>query len=158
MATSESSLIGDRAFHGQHYLESAVRTASPARLRLMLIERGVEVAGSLAGRWRSGQDLGVNELSLKLLDLLTELLGGVTGGVTETELQVCRQVSDLYVFLTQHLVAAETTSDADSIDEIRIVLATEAETWRSVCAQEASPQLDALTPSPVARGRLNLQG
>jgi flagellar protein FliS len=143
--------------NGQQYLEAAVRTASPARLRLMLIERAVEVARSLAVRWRSGHDLGTNELSLKLLDLFTELLSGVTGGASGAESQICRQVSDLYVFLTQHLVEAESNSCATSIDEIQIVLETEAETWRSVCYQEVSQQTVG-DSSPGVSGRLNLQG
>jgi len=48
------------------YLESMIATASPARLRLMLIERGVEVARLLASSWREtpGQR-GTNEHSLK---------------------------------------------------------------------------------------------
>ena len=157
MSTIESSLRSDRTSNGQQYLEAAVRTASPAKLRLMLIERAVEVAGSLVVRWRSGHDLGTNELSLKLLDILTELLSGVTGGASGAESQICRQVSDLYVFLTQHLVEAESKSCATSIDEIRIVLETEAETWRSVCAREVSQQSLAKSSS-MASGRLNLQG
>ncbi len=159
MTTSDySSSTGDRASLGRHYLEAAVQTASPARLRLMLIERGIDVAGRLAARWRRGEDLGVNEDSLKLLDLLTELLSGVGRGGTEADQRVCRQVADLYVFLSQHLVAAETTSDVVSIDEIRIVLETEAVTWRSVCLQQASSQPSVVNASPPIPGRLNLEG
>lgn len=37
----------DKVNGGEQYLESVVRTASPAKLRLMLIERGVGVCESL---------------------------------------------------------------------------------------------------------------
>lgn len=104
----------------------------------MLIERAVEVSGTLAGLWRDKKSLGSNEQSLKLLDLLNELLSGVTGGPNEGETRLCLKVADLYVFLIQHLVAAEEISDSLSIDDIRIVLETEADTWRAVCLNEVS--------------------
>ena len=127
------------------YLEATVRTASPARMRLMIIERGIEVASTLSQKWRSGELTGPNEHSLKLLDLLNELLNGVGGSKTESENLVCQKVADLYVFLLKHLLAAEADSDASKIDEIRVVLSTEADTWRAVCANET--QLFAHGPS-----------
>ncbi len=70
----------DHAVGGEQYFEAAIRTASPARLRLMLIERAIEVSSRLAEVWRNGEAPGSNEHSLKLLDLLNELLSGVVGG------------------------------------------------------------------------------
>ena len=137
--TSNPENFRPRAADGSRmYLESAIRTASPARLRLMLIQRAIEVAVSLARVWREGQSVGPNEYSLTLMDLLGELLAGVAGSNRSEENAVCEQVADLYVFLNQHLLAAETHSDAASIDEIRTILEIEAETWRAVCASEAS--------------------
>lgn len=136
-----------------HYLEATVKSASPARLRLMLLERSVDVAARLSHAWKTGESRGSNEHSIRLLDLLTELLAGVQGGVTKAEQALCDQVADLYVFLSQHLVAAEADSDSQAIDEIKLVLETEAETWRAVCAQSISNQ-----PPTIAAGGLNLQG
>ena len=146
---------------GQEYMDANVHTASPARLRLMLIERGVEVAAQIADAWRasktpgSQESPGASEYSLKLLEILNELLSGVTGDQDE----VCRKVADLYVFLVQHLIAAEEIGNADAIDEIRLVLETEAETWRLVCVNEVPgirPEI--ATPSGAATsGGLNLQ-
>ncbi|MCM2370112.1 flagellar protein FliS [Rhodopirellula sp. ICT_H3.1] len=147
---------------GDTYLESMIATASPAKLRLMLIERGVEVARHLAGLWRDTPGKrGTNEHSLKLFELLSELLSGVT----DSKVEVCRTVADMYVFLCQHLIQAEENGDATMIDEIRLVLETEAETWRMVCAQELgastpnsrAANLLAKTAVP-ATGGLNLQG
>ncbi|MFG0262541.1 MAG: flagellar export chaperone FliS [Novipirellula sp. JB048] len=141
------------------YLESSIKHASPARLRLMLLERSVEVARVLADAWRNRPEShGPNEFSLKLLDLITELLSGIT-----TAEGVGEQVADLYVFLAKHLLIAEQTSDADAIDELRAVLEIEADTWRMVCANDAQPQTAggtaaAASPTPSAHGGLNLQG
>ncbi|MBB3208716.1 MULTISPECIES: flagellar protein FliS [Pirellulaceae] len=147
------------------YLESMIATSSPAKLRLMLIERSVEVARHLAGLWRETPGKrGTNEHSLKLFELLSELLSGVT----DDKVEVCRTVADMYVFLCQHLIAAEENGDASMIDEIRLVLETEAETWRMVCAQETGASshqtraADVLartaSPGAPAVGGLNLQG
>ena len=151
---------------GQEYLDANVQTASPARLRLMLIERGVEVARQIAATWRESKNLssqesrsqdqsGADEYSLKLLEIINELLGGVTGDQDE----ICRKVADLYVFLAKHLIKAEETSDASAMDEIRLVLETEAETWRMVCANEvpAMPTRTITSPDQETTGGLNLQ-
>ena len=143
---------------GQQYLESAIQTASPARLRLMLIERAVAVCDCLAESWKSESDLGCNEHSLKLLEIFGELLAGVVCGKTKQEQDVCSKVADLYVFLTQHLVAAESNSDVASVEEIKTVLEVEAETWRAVCLQDLQrdpASAPSMTPSPS--GGLNLE-
>lgn len=161
LSTPPSGGFGRRS--GDSYLESAIAAASPAKLRLMLIERSVEVSRHLAGMWRETPGKrGTNEYSLKLLELLSELLSGVT----DQKVEVCRTVADLYVFLCQHLIVAEKNGDASMIDEIRLVLETEAETWRMVCAQEgghspakirAADVLSRTAGVPVSGG-LNLQG
>ena len=142
---------------GEHYLESTVRTASPARLRLMLIERAVEVSNALAENWRAKEEPGPNALSLKLLELLNELLQGVVGGTSAGEEEICGKVADLYVFLAKHLVAAEDQSDFAAIDEIRSVLIVEAETWRAVCAGETGGA-QKTSIETAAAGGLDLQG
>ncbi len=141
------------------YLESSIKHASPARLRLMLLERSIEVARALADSWRTRPEShGPNEYSLKLLDLITELLSGIT-----TADGVCSQVADLYVFLAKHLLISEKTSDADAIDELRAVLEIEADTWRMVCANDTRAQpsghaSNATSSGSPAHGGLNLQG
>jgi flagellar protein FliS len=141
--------------HGDHYMDTTIQTASPARLRLMLIERGIEVAENLSHAWRNvSAEPASDDSALKLLEILNELLSGVTG----TEYDVCRKVADLYVFLLKHLVAAEETRDADSIDEIAAVLRIEAETWRLVCAAEAADRTGPSSQHAVTEsGGLNLQ-
>lgn len=156
---------------GHSYLEAAVRTAPPARLRLMLIERGVALCGSISNRWKTAPPAtgcGCDEQTLHLSDILTELLSAVG----RSDIPVAKQVSDIYVFLIQHLSRAEADADAVKIDDIRIVLETEAETWRAVCAQFASHDSCGRQPAPASlnlgsaqplnraalAGSLNLQG
>ncbi len=138
----------------QQYLDSAIRGASPAKLRLLLLQRAVDVAATLSRVWRNGQLLGSNEHSLTLLEILGELLSGVSGSKDVGEKKLCNQVADLYVFLTKHLVFAEQHSDADAIDEIRMVLEVESETWRAVCARELAPA-KSVQGHPAVAGGLN---
>ncbi|MEM6692369.1 MAG: flagellar protein FliS [Planctomycetota bacterium] len=141
-----------RVDKGQQYLDSLVRTSTPAQLRLLLIERSIEIAGNLATTWRTGNEPGKNGQSLMLLDFLSELLSGVTGSDEKQENKTCQRVADLYVFLSQHLVRAEERSDADAIDEISLVLQAEAETWRAVVAQSKTGELrQSSTPSTSPR-------
>ncbi|MDE0866333.1 MAG: flagellar protein FliS [Rubripirellula sp.] len=146
----------DGATGGEQYLESVVRTATPARLRLMLIERAVGVADSLAESWRSEPGTGANELSLKLFELLNELLRGVVGSKQGDGEEVCEKVADLYVFLMKHMLAAEEGSDVLSIEEISAVLQVEAETWRLACANEM-PGHQSRQSSEASGGGLNLE-
>ncbi len=139
------------------YLENAVRTASPARIRLMLIDRAIDVAGILATKYRDENGpRGANEQSIYLLDLLSELLGGIANKDSE----LCRQVADLYVFLCQELVRAEAESSAERVDVIRDVLRIDAETWREVCINEqpAAILADIKNLNQSVTAGLNLQG
>ncbi|WP_404305805.1 flagellar export chaperone FliS [Neorhodopirellula lusitana] len=140
---------------GDTYLESMIASASPAKLRMMLIERGVEVARHLAQVWRDNPGKrGTNEHSLKLFEIITELLSGVT----DNSVEVCRTVADLYVFLCQHLIASEKNGDASMIDEIRLVLEIEAETWRMVCMQESGQSPAKSRATELLSEGINLQG
>lgn len=144
----------DAPARGNQYLESAIHTASPAQLRLMLIERAIDACSRLSTTWGESESPGANEHSITLHDLLNELLDGVVGSKVEQENELCKKVADLYVFLSQHLVRAQVSSDAGAIDEIKAVLEVEAETWRAVAAQGTSK---ASVVDAAGSGGLNLE-
>jgi len=141
---------------GSAYMEASIAAATPARMRLMLIDRAVETASLLVESWQSKETTGPNTLSAKLLDLINELLEGVKGSKIDSENELCGRIADLYIFLAKHLVVAEQISDHTAISEIKLVLELEAETWRAVCAQETGAVTDQLS-LPAASG-LNIQG
>lgn len=134
-------------FSASNYLESLVQSAPPARLRLMLIEKAVGLCQLIADRWKeTPQSASWDGPNIQLTDILTELLSGVSRGDTP----VAKQVADLYVFLIQHQNKAVESGDGSMIDEIRIVLETEAETWRMVCAQSHSTGSEPTAISPAS--------
>lgn len=141
---------------GSAYMETSVASATPARMRLMLIDRAVETASLLIESWQTKKTAGPNPHSIKLLDLINELLDGVKGSKIDSENELCGRIADLYIFLAKHLVLAEQVSDHTAISEIKLVLELEAETWRAVCAQETGVATDRLSLPPATS--LNIQG
>ena len=139
----------------ERYLRQRVDSASPGELRLMLLERGVELADLLATQWSIHGPDAARDRSLQLTDVLTELLGGVTGGRDPVEQDTCRKVADLYVFLLQHHAQAEAIGDATAASEIAAVLRVEAETWRLAVTRSVS---SAGGPMPPAGGSATTAG
>lgn len=130
----------------EQYLEATIASAPPARLRLMLIERGSEIARWLAEEAEATVDAAAQAgQCLRLRDILGELLSGVAAGQTT---HVATQVSDLYVFLLQHLTRAEEDGDRAKFAQIASVLEIERQTWTEVCAATGKAQAAAATRSP----------
>ncbi len=121
------------------YLESMVLTASPQRLRLLLICKANQLLDELLAK----SQLTWNEMKfLHLRDVLGELLSGV--GRQSGELG--QQVADLYVFLIQHLTRAELEKQRQYLVELRGVMQLEQETWEMVCSKPTNPAI----PAPLA--------
>jgi flagellar protein FliS len=113
----------------------------------MLIERAVGLCQAISASWMAAAtNRKWDERSLQLSDILTELLSGVG----RTDIAVAKKVADLYVFLIQHLNKAVESGDSTMIDEICVVLETEAETWRMVCAQPSAATSNVAGPTPPA--------
>lgn len=121
---------------GNAYLQASVQSASPARLRLMLINRALEITNSLGQKWSQDAESPDDGEVLRLLDILCELLSGVTGSSDPSENEACHKVADLYVFLTRHLLEAEENRNPSGMEQIAEVLRVESETWQLVCADE----------------------
>lgn len=150
----------------EQYLQSTVMTASPAKLRLMLIERGLAVVEAIKETRRKNPDRLVDEWTLRLRDILGELLQGVTRGAGD----LARQIADIYVFMISELTFAEQEPGNERLEAIGRILEIERETWTQVCKNQLQdsaakpntphfPNLGAQSPSAApAVGSLNLQG
>lgn len=113
----------------EQYLQTTVMTASPAKLRLMLIERGVGLVSMIKDARRKNPDVLVDQWTIRLRDILGELLQGVSRNAGD----LAKQVSDLYVFLIQELTLAEQEPGIERIESIGRILEIERETWDQVC-------------------------
>lgn len=152
----------------EQYLQTTVMTASPAKLRLMLIERGVGLVSMIKEARRKNPDVLVDQWTIRLRDILGELLQGVSRNAGDLALQV----SDLYVFLIQELTYAEQEPGIERMESIGRILEIERETWDQVCqlqvihggGQRTSPHFGTAQPasstpsSATSFPSLNLQG
>lgn len=110
------------------YLENEVLTATPQRLRKMLIDGAIRQLVRGREAWRRGDAQEADLATSRTQDILTELLSGV-----KPEDDVARKISALYVFLIQRLLQARQSQSPDLLDEILGVMEVERETWRQVC-------------------------
>ncbi len=109
------------------YLKSAVMTATPEKLQLMLydgaIRFGRQARDAIASR---NFELSCEKL-LRTQQIVTAMQDGLRPQVNP---QLCKQMSDLYQFIYDRLVAANTRHDVTALDEALQILEHQRETWR----------------------------
>lgn len=131
------------------YLESKVRTASPAQLHLMLIEGAIRFCTKAQQQLDSNNEGLASEAMVRGIDIVAELLAGVRGG----ESDINQKLSDLYLFLFHTLTSAYVNSDAVKLVDVLRILEFERETWQLACQRahgEESPANPAAAPVVVA--------
>ncbi len=126
--------------HRDTYLESQIRTATPQRLRLMLIEGALRFARQADGAWTEPLEAAPMESLRRCRAILAELHGSVR---TDT-LEVASRVADLYFFLYRQIVVAQADEDRQALADVIRVLEEERTTWQLVCEQ--------LPEAPVSSG------
>jgi flagellar secretion chaperone FliS len=111
------------------YLETQILTATPQRLRLMLIEGAIrkitaaKTAYEAADWQKASADLGCCR------DIITELIAGIDPEQTP----IAKQILSVYMFLYSTLVEAQFGRDANRLSELIRVLEVERQTWRELC-------------------------
>ena len=132
MATNE---LHQRKLHMTHtardaYLEAQVLTATPQRLRLMLIDGALRFARQALDLWGDGEQRQSAYLSLvRCRDIVTELYAAIKAD----QLAVAQDVKAIYLFIFRRLAEAPTYDDPERIREVIGVLEEERETWRQLC-------------------------
>jgi len=111
------------------YLETQVTTATPQRLRLMLVQGALRFANLTSEHWRNEEAEAGAESLIRCRRIVSELLTTIRDG--ENELN--QKMTDLYRFLFQTLTEAQRDQDLGKISEVTKVLEEECETWTQVC-------------------------
>jgi flagellar protein FliS len=124
------------------YLEGQVMTATPQKLRLMLIEGAVRFAKQTLRLWDEQQNDAAVESLTRCRSIISELLSSVRPDNTDLP----RKVAGVYVFLFKSLTEAQLHRDRKPVEDVISVLEVERETWRLVC--EKMPHAP-LAPAPV---------
>jgi flagellar protein FliS len=118
------------------YLESLVRTATPQRLRLMLIDGAIRFARQALANWdREEHRTAVYESIVRCRAIIMELYGSIQQDASP----VAKQVASIYLYLFRLLAEAPATHDAQKVREVMGVLEEERETWRQLCEQMPEP-------------------
>ncbi|MCU0962248.1 MAG: flagellar protein FliS [Pirellulaceae bacterium] len=114
------------------YLESQVRTATPQRLRLMLIDGALRFARQALALWDDPQQRVVCREALgRCRDIVHELYATIRAD----ECPAGKTVKAVYLFLYQQLAAASLHHHGQKVQDAIRVLEEERETWRQVCQQ-----------------------
>lgn len=145
----------------QAYLRTKVLTASPAELRLMLIDGAIRFTEQTKRGYESRDFEAAYEGTTKVQAIVLELINALRPDQSK---EICDQLTALYTYIYRTLVEASLSRDAASLDEVLRLLRYERETW-SMCMDELSREnhaavsLQALPTTgaaAVARGASNL--
>ena len=132
------------AFPQSAYLETQIATATPQRLRLMLIEGALRTARKTAEAWEQERKDEALESLIRCRAIVTELIAGIRAGSSP----LADKVLSLYLFLFQELTETQFSGDPDKLSGVIRVLEEERTTWQELC--EALP---ASGRSPVSQQR-----
>lgn len=131
------------------YLETQIATATPQKLRLMLIDGGIRFArlGQIA--WQEARPDEAFEHVARCRAIVSELLAGVR--IDESDLT--RQVAALYGFLFRLLTEAQAERDPGRLTQVIRVLEEERETWAAVCEQMPEAPAEMERPEEILAPR-----
>jgi flagellar protein FliS len=113
------------------YLETQILTATPQRLRLMLIEGAIRRAKAAQAAWQANKVTEGLAAVSHCRDIVSELIAGIHPEQTP----LAKQVLTVYMFLFSTLVEAQVARDAHRLNDIIRVLDEERTTWQTVCEQ-----------------------
>lgn len=116
----------------QAYLRTKVMTASPAELRLMLLDGAIRFAEQAKRGYETKDYESSFEGTTKAQAIVLELLNALRPGQAP---ELCERLNALYTFLYRSLVEASMSKDAAKVEEVIGLLRFERETW-SMCIDE----------------------
>jgi flagellar secretion chaperone FliS len=118
-----------------NYLFSEVRTASPQKLQLLLIEAALRLANRAGQFWKQQRNDKAVAALLQAQAILAEMLGSMDRQAAGV---IGQRVSVVYEYIYRCLVRAGYRRDEKSLSDAVRVLEIERETWRKVCDKLAA--------------------
>jgi len=137
----------------QEYLRTKVMTASPAELRLLLLDGALRFAEQAREGLESKNFEQAYDGSRQCRAILAELTSGLRPDIDR---ELCDRLSGLYTFLYTSLVDAMSERDPEGLRKVVDLLAYERETWSLMLVKLADENTDAARvgsdPVPSATG------
>jgi flagellar protein FliS len=129
------------------YLRTQVMSASPAELRMMLLDGAVKFAKQgqqgLANNNHEQVYSGFSQARAIVSELMTSMR-------PEAAPELCEQVRALYAYIFQELVTVSLESDLPRADKVVELLEFEQQTWRMLLDQLKSEDGTTIAPKPKA--------
>ena len=119
------------------YLKTKVLTASPAELRLMLLEGSIRFATQGRDALVAKNHEGIYEGFSRARDIVMELVASLNADQSP---ELCAKMKSLYLFIYQRLLEASSQRDVDIANEVIELLNYECETWKMAMVKIASNQ------------------
>lgn len=120
------------------YLEIQVSTASPIKLRLLLIDGAVRFLNQAREHAAAGDTSKALEFTSRVRDILAEILNNVWNA----EGYVAKQQKSLYGYLLRLASVMQLRAEFEHADSILKVLAEERETWRMLAEKHSDLTID----------------
>ena len=114
------------------FLRQEVESASPAKLRWLLLQRAHGLTLSIKEFWLRGQVDEAKQWFILTQEILTELLEGIV----DPKHELAKQQSDLYVFVTRLLIIAGQNHDVQTLANVTEILEIEKATWEMLVRKE----------------------
>jgi flagellar protein FliS len=111
------------------YLETQIKTATPQKLRLMLIDGALR----FSARAKESLDAGQRDEAFESLERARDIVGELLAGIRPERHPLNDVARGIYAFLFRSLAEAQLLGEVGKIDEAIRVLTEEQETWRQVC-------------------------
>ncbi|OUX93466.1 MAG: flagellar export chaperone FliS [Hyphomonas sp. TMED17] len=124
----------------QEYLRTKVMTASPAELRLLLLDGALRFAEQAREGLEAKNFEQAYEGSRQCRAILAELTSGLRPDVDR---ELCDRLSGLYTFLYTSLVDAMSERDPNGLRKVVELLAYERETWSLMLVKLADENVEA---------------
>jgi flagellar protein FliS len=142
---------------GDRYLANEVLTATPVRLRLMLIEGAIRFATQAKLAWQTGDEAAALASLGRAREVVAELYGSAAGAKTP----LGRQIASIYLFLFRTLADAALHRAPGRIDGALRVLRSELATWQRLANKPADVRSEVLrcdgresAPRPVSNSAI----
>ena len=111
----------------QMYQTNSVKTASPARLTLMLYDGAVKFCNIAIEGIEEGNIQKANDNIIKAEKIIVELRATL-----DMKYPVAKDFEDIYVYLEKRLVEANVKKDHEILDECLMHLRAIRDTWKEV--------------------------
>jgi len=114
------------------FLRQEVESASPAKLRWLLLQKAHGLTISIRELWLQNRVDEAVQWMILTQDIFTELLEAIV----DPKHELAKQQSDLFVFLTKLLIVSGQTQDVHTLESVTEILEIEKDTWEMLVRRE----------------------